>query len=88
MENPVPIEQNQYSKFLDDVKGRIQDSRIQVAASVNKELIQIYWWIGISQIAFPQAEGDNRSNGLFTRTNPLFCSSGDQITGISDFTAG
>ncbi len=33
-------------KFLDDVKDRIQDSRIRIATSVNKEMIQLYWWIG------------------------------------------
>jgi len=42
MENPVPIDQNQYLKFLDDVKDRIQDSRIRIATSVNKEMIQLY----------------------------------------------
>jgi predicted nuclease of restriction endonuclease-like (RecB) superfamily len=46
MKNPVPIDQSQYLKFLDDVRGRIQHSRIRIAASVNKELIQLYWWIG------------------------------------------
>lgn len=46
MENPVPIDQNQYLKFLDDVKNRIQYSRLRIATSVNKEMIQLYWWIG------------------------------------------
>jgi hypothetical protein len=47
MENSAPIDQNQYLKFLDDVKGHIQNSRIRIASSVNKELIQLYWWIDI-----------------------------------------
>lgn len=42
----MPIDQNQYLKFLDDVKARIHNSRIRMATSVNKELIQLYWWIG------------------------------------------
>ena len=42
----MPIDQNQYLQFLDDVKDRIQDSRIRIATSVNKEMIQLYWWIG------------------------------------------
>lgn len=46
MGNPIQIDQNQYLKFLDDVKGRIQNSRIRIATSVNKELIRLYWWIG------------------------------------------
>jgi len=46
MENPVSIDQNQYLKFLDAVKDRIQNSHIRIAKSVNKKLIQLYWWIG------------------------------------------
>jgi predicted nuclease of restriction endonuclease-like (RecB) superfamily len=51
----VPIDQNQYLKFLDDVKARIHNSRIRMATSVNKELIQLYWWIG-KQIVEKQEE--------------------------------
>ena len=51
----MPIDQNQYLKFLDDVKARIHNSRIRMATSVNKELIQLYWWIG-KQIVEKQEE--------------------------------
>ena len=55
MGNPIQIDQNQYLRFLDDVKGRIQNSRIRIATSVNKELIRLYWWIG-KQIVEKQEE--------------------------------
>ena len=44
--NTAPIDQSHYLKFLNDVKNRVRDSRIRVARAANKELIQLYWWIG------------------------------------------
>lgn len=46
MESKPSINQNLYLKFLNDVKKRIQTSRIRMASSANRELIQLYWWLG------------------------------------------
>lgn len=46
MQNKPSISQSLYLKFLDDVKKRIQTSRIRMASSANRELIQLYWWLG------------------------------------------
>ncbi len=35
-----------YSKFLTEVKGRIQSARIQAGRAVNRELVMLYWDIG------------------------------------------
>ncbi len=40
------VQESKYQAFLDQVKGEIRKARIQVARSANRELIQLYWWIG------------------------------------------
>jgi len=42
------LEENktEYAKFLEDIKSKIQISRIIASKSVNKELIKLYWNIG------------------------------------------
>ena len=35
-----------YKLFLEDIKKRIRSAQLKAAASVNKELIQLYWSIG------------------------------------------
>lgn len=42
---PIPHDQ-QYLAFLDDVKNKIRRTRIHIARAANRELIQLYWWIG------------------------------------------
>ena len=37
-----------YTVWLRDVKSRIQSARISAARSVNRELILLYWDIGLS----------------------------------------
>ena len=44
------IKENDYGKFLNEVKSRIGLARIQAAKSVNRELITLYWDIGKSII--------------------------------------
>lgn len=43
MKNTIGTE---YIKFLDEIKSRIVTARIQAIRSVNKELINLYWYIG------------------------------------------
>jgi hypothetical protein len=40
--SPVP----DYSRFLTEVKGRIQSARLQAGRAVNRELVMLYWDIG------------------------------------------
>jgi len=40
------IKNSDYSKFIKDIKERIQSSQIKAALSVNKELILLYWYMG------------------------------------------
>ncbi len=42
---PAPITAD-YSKFLTQVKGRIQSARLQAGRAVNRELVMLYWDIG------------------------------------------
>ncbi len=36
----------QYRQFLDEVKGEIRQTKVHVARSANRELIQLYWRLG------------------------------------------
>lgn len=40
--------QNEYKKFLSDVKSRIESSQFQAALAVNRELLALYWNLGKS----------------------------------------
>lgn len=42
----VTPNQPQYLALLDEIKTRIRNSRLQAAHAVNRELIQLYWWLG------------------------------------------
>jgi hypothetical protein len=35
-----------YADFLVEIKSRIDQSRIKAIRSINKELINLYWYIG------------------------------------------
>ncbi len=43
---PVTPLQPQHLALLDEIKNRIRQSRLQVAHAANRELIQLYWWLG------------------------------------------
>lgn len=44
---PVAVPgQPEYRQFLDEVKSRVRQSRLKAARAVNRELIQLYWWLG------------------------------------------
>jgi hypothetical protein len=36
-----------YQEFLDELKKQIQTARIKAVLSVNAQMLQLYWWIGI-----------------------------------------
>jgi len=44
---PIYHEQD-YLVFLNDVKTEIRSARIKVARAANRQLIQLYWWLGKS----------------------------------------
>jgi len=47
MAKNLPLQINAgYKTFLQDVKNKIKIARLQVALSVNQELIQFYWELG------------------------------------------
>jgi predicted nuclease of restriction endonuclease-like (RecB) superfamily len=50
-----------YFEFLDDLKLRIQTTRIRATLSVNKELISLYWEIGRSIVERQRAVGWGKS---------------------------
>jgi hypothetical protein len=35
-----------YGIFLEDIKTRIRQSQLKASIAVNRELIQLHWWIG------------------------------------------
>lgn len=43
---PAKLQRNQYVQFLKELKTKIRDTQIKAAASINRELIQLYWEIG------------------------------------------
>ena len=49
--------ENNYDKFLSDLKSRIIESRYQAARTVNQELILLYWHIGNSILGKQVDEG-------------------------------
>ena len=68
--HPVSISSDYYSKFLDNVKNRIRDSRIRIVHSVNKELIQLYWWIGKEISNFSKSHGSKQPKTVTCKYNP------------------
>ncbi|MCZ6804100.1 MAG: hypothetical protein O7D86_09245 [Proteobacteria bacterium] len=46
MSSPIMPHEQHYPAFLNDVKSRIRKARIHVAKTANRELIQLYWWLG------------------------------------------
>jgi len=46
-EPPIYHEQD-YLVFLDDIKTEIRTAQIKVARAANRQLIQLYWWLGKS----------------------------------------
>ena len=46
MSEPTIADEPQYLTFLEDVKSRIQHTRIRVVKSANRELIELYWSLG------------------------------------------
>ena len=51
------LKNKDYSKFLDEVKQKIQSAKLQVARSVNSELIIRYFNIGKSIVERPEKFG-------------------------------
>jgi len=47
----------EYRKFLKDLQGRIQATRIKVALSANQEMIELYWHIGKSIVEMQKEYG-------------------------------
>ena len=41
-----PINENEYKRFVVDIKERIQNAQYRALKKVNKELITLYWDIG------------------------------------------
>lgn len=39
---------NEYKKWIEEIKSKIQRSQIKAAISVNHALLDLYWWIGKS----------------------------------------
>ena len=50
-----------YPALLEDIKSRIRHAQIQVALSVNRELIKLYWDIGSSIVKRQRKEGWGKS---------------------------
>lgn len=46
-----------YSRFLTEVKGRIQSARLQAGRAVNRELVMLYWDIGRGIVEKQQTAG-------------------------------
>lgn len=42
----MKLDNNDYSNLLYDIKKRIKSSQIKAAIHVNKELLQLYWYLG------------------------------------------
>lgn len=49
MKNEVILVDNNYLSFLDAIKSQVQNSRLRLTKTANRELISLYWWLG-SQI--------------------------------------
>jgi len=43
---PCPGNEEHYQAFLDDVRNRIDSTRIRIVKSANSELIALYWSLG------------------------------------------
>lgn len=51
MENGINLNKtSEYRSFLSDLKKRIHNSQMRAALSANKEMIELYWHIGLSVI--------------------------------------
>lgn len=46
-----------YPKLLEEIKTRIRTAQIKASLSVNRELIQLYWYIGLTIVEQQQREG-------------------------------
>jgi predicted nuclease of restriction endonuclease-like (RecB) superfamily len=46
-----------YSKFITSLKAKIRSSQIKAAVSVNRELIKLYWEIGMDIVERQEADG-------------------------------
>jgi predicted nuclease of restriction endonuclease-like (RecB) superfamily len=72
--NDKPVAQNhseaipakEYKKFLDEIREKILGARLKAAASVNREVIGLYWYIGQQIIEKQKATtwGDGLINAL------------------------
>jgi len=50
-----------YATLLEDLKARIRAAQVKAALSVNRELIELYWYIGKSIVERQRAEGWGKS---------------------------
>ena len=46
--NPESIHYDGYIEFLDQLKSRVLEARLDAAQSVNRQLVRLYWEIGVS----------------------------------------
>ncbi len=46
MSSPQHPSETDYRNFLDNIKAEVRKTRIHVARAANRELIQLYWWLG------------------------------------------
>src|SRR5262249_45996823 len=52
----VPLPQG-YRAFLKDLKERIRGTQVWAALAVNRELLELYWYMGKSIVERQQTEG-------------------------------
>ena len=50
-----------YLRFLTELKARIRTARVKAALSANRELIELYWYVGKGIVKRQRAEGWGRS---------------------------
>ena len=48
---------NGYSEFLEEIAGRIARSQTRAALAVSRELVLLYWSIGVEILGRQKAEG-------------------------------
>jgi hypothetical protein len=60
---------HQYLHFLKDIKDRIRSAQYEASKSVNKELIGLYWDIGLKIVERQKSEGWGKSKSFLDYMN-------------------
>lgn len=55
--NPQTTLPEGYPTLLESIKTRIRESQVKAAMAVNRELIELHWWIGSQIVKRQEAEG-------------------------------